>query len=134
TEWFDARMVTVEEGAFHLDNYVTYIQEFIRHIGAKNLHVISVCQPTVPVLAAISLMASAGETTPRTMTMMGGPIDARKSPTKVNDLATTQPMSWFETNVIHDVPRGYPGTGRRVYPGFLQHAGFVAMNPSRHMQ
>jgi poly(3-hydroxybutyrate) depolymerase len=89
--------------------------------------------PTVPVMAAISLMASAGEKTPLTMTMMGGPIDPRRSPTKVNDLATTQPLSWFENNVIHTVPSNYPGAGRKVYPGFLQHAGFVAMNPSRHM-
>jgi poly(3-hydroxybutyrate) depolymerase len=134
TDWIDARMVPVEQGPFHLDDYVAYIQEFIRHIGAEHLHVISVCQPTVPVLAAISLMASAGETTPATMTMMGGPIDTRKSPTKVNDLATTQPISWFESNVINDVPQNYPGAGRRVYPGFLQHAGFIAMNPSRHFQ
>jgi poly(3-hydroxybutyrate) depolymerase len=132
TDWVDARMVPVEQGPFHLDDYVAYVQEFIRHIGAKDLHVISVCQPTVPVLAAISLMASAGEVTPRTMTMMGGPIDTRKNPTKVNDLATTQPIEWFQANVINAVPTNYPGKGREVYPGFLQHAGFVAMNPSRH--
>ncbi|MEA3114795.1 MAG: poly(3-hydroxybutyrate) depolymerase [Caballeronia sp.] len=88
TDWLDARMVPLEDGSFHLDDYVEYIQEFIRHIGAKDLHVISVCQPTVPVLAAISLMASRGEDTPRTMTMMGGPIDARRSPTSVNSLAS----------------------------------------------
>src|SRR6516164_6996283 len=82
TDWIDARMVPIEDGRFDLDDYIAYIQEFIRHIGAKNLHVISVCQPTVPVLAAISLMASAGEVTPRTMTMMGGPIDTRRSPTR----------------------------------------------------
>jgi len=134
TDWIDARMVPLSAGPFHLDDYVEYIKDFIRHIGAEKLHVISVCQPTVPVLAAISLLASAGEATPLTMTMMGGPIDTRVSPTKVNDLATTQPMSWFETNVIHDVTPNYPGAGRRVYPGFLQHAGFVAMNPSRHFQ
>ena len=134
TDWIDARMVPLEAGPFHLDDYVAYIQEFIRHIGAENLHVISVCQPTVPVLAAISLMASNGEKTPRTMTMMGGPIDTRVSPTKVNDLATTQPLSWFEANVINDVPPNYPGSGRKVYPGFLQHIGFLAMNPSRHFQ
>ena len=134
TDWVDARMVPVAAGPFHLDDYVEYIQEFIRHIGAEKLHVISVCQPTVPVLAAVSLLASNGEPTPRTMTMMGGPIDTRVSPTRVNDLATTQPLSWFETNVIHDVTPNYPGAGRRVYPGFLQHAGFVAMNPSRHFQ
>ncbi|MBK9496241.1 MAG: polyhydroxyalkanoate depolymerase [Xanthomonadales bacterium] len=133
TDWVDARMVPAREGAFHLHDYIAYIQEFIRHIGAENLHVISVCQPTVPVLAAISLMASAGETTPLSMTMMGGPIDTRQSPTQVNDVATTKPLSWFKQTVIHDVPRNYPGAGRRVYPGFLQHAGFIAMNPGRHM-
>ncbi|KVP90431.1 esterase [Burkholderia ubonensis] len=132
TDWIDARMVPVETGPFHLDDYVAYIQEFIRHIGARNLHVISVCQPTVPVLAAISLMASRGEDTPLTMTMMGGPIDARRSPTSVNSLATQHSISWFENNVIHTVPANYPGEGRHVYPGFLQHAGFVAMNPERH--
>jgi len=133
TDWVDARMVPSEEGAFHLADYIYYIQEFIRHIGADKLHVISVCQPTVPVLAAISLMASAGEKTPRTMTMMGGPIDARKSPTSVNSLATNKSYEWFENNVIYTVPANYPGHGRKVYPGFLQHAGFVAMNPDRHL-
>ncbi len=133
TDWIDARMVPVEHGPFHLSDYIHYIQEFIRHIGADNLHVISVCQPTVPVLAAISLMASAGEKTPRTMTMMGGPIDARRSPTAVNSLATNKSYEWFENNVIYTVPANYPGHGRRVYPGFLQHAGFVAMNPDRHL-
>lgn len=134
TDWADARMVPVSEGPFHLDDYVEYIQEFIRHIGAKNLHVISVCQPTVPVLAAISLMASAGEDTPKTMIMMGGPIDARRSPTAVNSLATRKSSEWFENNVIFAVPGSYPGVGRMVYPGFLQHAGFVAMNPDRHLK
>lgn len=133
TDWVDARMVPLEAGRFGLDDYIGYVQDFIRHIGAERLHVISVCQPTVPVLAAISLMASKGETTPLSMTMMGGPIDPRRSPTGVNDLATTQPLSWFENNVIHDVPANYPGHGREVYPGFLQHAGFVAMNPGRHL-
>ncbi len=132
TDWIDARMVPIEDGAFDLSDYVEYIQEFIRHIGAKDLHVISVCQPTVPVLAAISLMASRGEDTPRTMTMMGGPIDARKSPTSVNSLATQRSYEWFDNNVIHTVPPNYPGVGRKVYPGFLQHTGFVAMNPERH--
>src|SRR3546814_13872155 len=85
TDWVDARMVPGEEGTFSLDDYVRYIEEFIRHIGAKNLHVMSVCQPTVPVLAAVSLMAARGEDTPRSMVMMGGPIDTRKSPTAVNN-------------------------------------------------
>ncbi|EWS60651.1 polyhydroxyalkanoate depolymerase, intracellular [Methylibium sp. T29-B] len=108
------------------------MQEFIRHIG-PTVNVISVCQPTVPVLAAVSLLASAGEKTPRTMTMMGGPIDARKSPTAVNNLAMNKSIEWFEHNVIYRVPPNYPGAGRLVYPGFLQHSGFVAMNPDRHM-
>jgi poly(3-hydroxybutyrate) depolymerase len=134
TDWIDARMVPTDAGAFTLDDYVQTIRDFIRHIGASRLHVISVCQPTVPVLAAVSLMASAGEDVPRSLTLMGGPIDPRSSPTQVNDLATTRPLSWFENHVIHDVPPNYPGRGRRVYPGFLQHAGFLAMNPSRHFQ
>ncbi len=134
TDWKNARLVPLSEGTFHLDDYVNYVQEFIRHLQGKygNCHVISVCQPTVPVFAAISLMASRGETTPLSMTMMGGPIDARKSPTAVNNLAMTKPYSWFENNVIYRVPSNFPGAGRRVYPGFLQHTGFVAMNPSNH--
>ena len=132
TDWTDARMVSADAGAFHLDDYIAYVQDFIRHVGPK-VHVISVCQPTVPVLAAVSLMATAGEATPLTMTMMGGPIDARRSPTSVNNLATTKSYSWFENNVIYRVPANFPGAGRNVYPGFLQHTGFVAMNPDRHM-
>ena len=132
TDWVDARMVSMGEGPFSLDDYVEYIEEFIRHIGADTLHVISVCQPTVPVLAAVSLMAARGEPTPRSLVMMGGPIDTRESPTAVNDLATHKPLSWFQDNLIHQVPDNYPGHGRRVYPGFLQHSGFVAMNPERH--
>lgn len=134
TDWTDARMVPLSEGAFHLHDYVYYVQEFIRLLG-PDVHVISVCQPTVPVLAAISLMASANDPKlPKTMTMMGGPIDPRKSPTQVNDLATEKPFSWFENKVIYSVPPSYPGFGRKVYPGFLQHAGFIAMNPGRHAQ
>jgi poly(3-hydroxybutyrate) depolymerase len=132
TDWTDARMVPLEVGAFHLNDYVGYVQDFIRLIGPE-VNVISVCQPTVPVLAAVSLMASAGEFTPRTMTMMGGPIDARRSPTAVNNLAMNKSHNWFENNVIYRVPPNYPGAGRRVYPGFLQHTGFVAMNPDRHL-
>lgn len=133
TDWTDARMVPLEVGPFHLDDYVHYVQEFIRLVGGADCHVMSVCQPTVPVLAAISLMASAGEPTPRSMTMMGGPIDARKSPTAVNNLAMNRSYSWFENNVIYRVPTNFPGAGREVYPGFLQHTGFVAMNPDRHL-
>ncbi|HSB25943.1 MAG TPA: polyhydroxyalkanoate depolymerase [Burkholderiaceae bacterium] len=132
TDWTDARMVALEHGPFHLDDYVQYVQEFIRAIG-NNVNVISVCQPTVPVLAAVSLMASAGEPTPPALVMMGGPIDARLSPTAVNNLAMNKSFEWFENNVIYRVPPNYPGAGRRVYPGFMQHSGFVAMNPDRHM-
>ncbi len=134
TDWTDARMVPMDKGAFHLHDYIYYVQDFIRFLG-EGVNVVSVCQPTVPVLAAISLMASAKEKImPKTMVMMGGPIDPGKSPTAVNDLATNKPFTWFENNVIYNVPPNYPGYGRRVYPGFLQHAGFVAMNPRRHAQ
>ena len=134
TDWKNARLVPLTDGAFHLDDYVNYVQEFIRHLQGTygNCHVMSVCQPTVPVLAAVSLMASRGELTPLSMTMMGGPIDARKSPTAVNNLAMNKPFSWFENNVIYKVPASFAGKGRRVYPGFLQHTGFVAMNPQNH--
>jgi poly(3-hydroxybutyrate) depolymerase len=134
TDWANARLVPLSKGEFHLDDYVNYIQEFIRYLHDRygNCHVISVCQPTVPVMAAISLMASRGEKLPLSTTMMGGPIDARKSPTSVNTLATNKSYEWFENNVIYRVPDGFPGAGRRVYPGFLQHAGFIAMNPDRH--
>jgi poly(3-hydroxybutyrate) depolymerase len=132
TDWTDARMVPLEAGPFHLGDYIAYVQEFIRHIGPE-VNVISVCQPTVPVLAAIALSATKGEFTPRTMTMMGGPIDASKSPTAVNNLAMNKSYEWFENNVIYKVPPNFPGEGRAVYPGFLQHTGFVAMNPDRHM-
>ena len=132
TDWVDARMVSLFHGPFHLDDYVDYVREFISFLGPE-VHVISVCQPTVPVLAAIALMAEAdAPVKPRTMIMMGGPIDARRSPTAVNNLATRKPLSWFRGNVIHRVPAKYPGAMRQVYPGFLQHMGFVAMNPSRH--
>ncbi|KRC76208.1 esterase [Achromobacter sp. Root83] len=134
TDWVDARMVPLSAGPFHLNDYVRYVQDFIRHLG-PDVHVISVCQPTVPVLAAVSLMASANDPCqPRSMVMMGGPIDPRQSPTQVNRLATTKPYAWFENQVIHPVPPRYPGSGRKVYPGFLQHAGFMAMNPDRHMK
>jgi poly(3-hydroxybutyrate) depolymerase len=134
TEWIDAREVPVEAGPFHLADYVAWIQAFIRELGAADLHVLSVCQPTVPVLAAISLMAAAGEVTPRTLTLMGGPIDARRSPTVVNKLATDKPIGWFESNMIHRVPGNHPGRGRAVYPGFLQLTAFVLMNPTRHAE
>jgi poly(3-hydroxybutyrate) depolymerase len=132
TDWIDGRQVPLANGPFHLDDYVGYCIDFIRHLG-PDVHVMSVCQPTVPVLAAVSIMAARKDPKlPLSMTMMGGPIDARSSPTAVNNLATNHSFSWFERNVIYTVPGKYPGAGRRVYPGFLQHAGFVAMNPDRH--
>ena len=136
TDWQNARNVPLSDGEFHLDDYVNYIQDFIRHVQGiyGNCHVMSVCQPTVPVLAAVSLMASRGEQTPLSMTMMGGPIDARKSPTSVNHLAVNKSHNWFESNVIYRVPSNFPGAGRRVYPGFLQYSGFIAMNPDNHAQ
>src|SRR5690606_6224631 len=133
TDWVDARMVPLSAGSFRLDDYVAYAIEFIRHLG-PDVHLMSVCQPTVPVLAAVSIMSSLDDDhLPLTMTMMGGPIDARLSPTQVNNLATQRPYEWFENQLIHIVPGNYPGAGRRVYPGFLQHAGFVSMNPDRHV-
>jgi poly(3-hydroxybutyrate) depolymerase len=131
TDWQDARMVPLANGRFHFDDYVAYTREFVRLLGPE-LHVISVCQPTVPVLVALSIMAAHGEPTPLTMTMMGGPIDTRKNPTSVNTFATDRPLRWFEDNVICRVPARYPGAGRKVCPGFLQLAGFVAMNAERH--
>lgn len=136
TDWVDARMVSVDEGSFDLSDYVGYVQLFIKTLIKKHdkLHCVSVCQPTVPVLAGVSLMAARDDTLPVSLVLMGGPIDARKSPTAVNDLATQKSLSWFKNNLIYSVPDQYPGAGRLVYPGFLQHAGFVSMNPSRHME
>jgi poly(3-hydroxybutyrate) depolymerase len=133
TDWLDARMVPLERGPFTLADYVGYMREFMQTLGADRIHVMAVCQPAVPVLAATALMSAAGEPTPRSLTLIGGPIDSRCSPTEVNYLATHRPLSWFETYLIDRVPATYPGRGRRVYPGFLQHAGFMAMNPVRHI-
>src|SRR5258706_15084773 len=113
TDWVDARMVPLSAGAFHLDDYVGYVQDWIRLLS-PDLHVVSVCQPTVPVLAAISLLAANGGPAPRSLTMMGGPIDARRSPPAVNNLARPKPHSWFEQNLIHRVPPKYPRYMRRV--------------------
>ncbi|QDZ27684.1 polyhydroxyalkanoate depolymerase [Noviherbaspirillum sp. UKPF54] len=133
TDWLDARMVPLSDGLFHLHDYVHYVQDFIRLLGPQ-VHVMAICQPTVPVLGAVSLLASAADVLPRSMILMGGPIDGRISPTEVNRVATEKPYSWFESTVIDVVPCNYPGAGRRVYPGFLQHAGFIAMHPEKHMQ
>ncbi|MES2149391.1 MAG: polyhydroxyalkanoate depolymerase [Pseudomonadota bacterium] len=133
TEWTDARQVPLADGPFGLNDYIYYVQDFLRLLGPQT-HVVAVCQPTVPVLAALALMASAGETGARSMTLLGGPIDGRVSPTKVNQLASDKPLSWFRDNLIDEVPAHYPGAGRKVYPGFLQYAAFIAMHPDKHMQ
>jgi poly(3-hydroxybutyrate) depolymerase len=133
TDWIDAKEIPVAAGPFHFDDYVAYVREFLRFMG-RDSHAISVCQPTVPVMAGVALMSAAGEKLPRTLTMMGGPIDTRRSPTSVNTFATRRPIEWFEAKVIQRVPMRYPGFMRRVYPGFLQFAGFVAMNPDRHVE
>jgi poly(3-hydroxybutyrate) depolymerase len=135
TDWHDARTVPVEHGRFTLEDYVGYLRAFIRRIEAPaGLHVIAVCQPGVPVLGVVSLMAAAGEAIPKSLTLMGSPIDTRVNPTRVNAFATERPLAWFERNVLCDVPARYRGRGRRVYPGFLQHASFVAMDPARHLR
>jgi poly(3-hydroxybutyrate) depolymerase len=136
TDWKDAKTVPMTAGSFDLSDYVDYTQTLIKQLQKQHgeVHCISVCQPTVPVLAGVSLMAGRKEKLPCSLIMMGGPIDARRSPTQVNNLATEKGLDWFEKNVIYRVPKKYPGFGRRVYPGFLQYLGFVAMNPSRHLQ
>ncbi|MBM3556613.1 MAG: polyhydroxyalkanoate depolymerase [Alphaproteobacteria bacterium] len=133
TDWRDARRVPVIEGRFDLDDYIDYVIDFLRVLGPET-GVMAVCQPSVPVLAAVSLMEAAGDkATPAAMVLMGGPVDARKSPTAVNATATDRPLEWFEQNVVTRVPVIYPGFMRRVYPGFLQLAGFMSMNIDRHV-
>jgi len=133
TDWRDAKMVPMDEGSFDLEDYVDYLIEFLTHIG-PGAHMLAVCQPSVPAYAAAALMSADGHPCrPKTLTMMGGPLDTRKAPTEVNTVATQRPFAWFERNVIMTVPYFYPGTGRRVYPGFLQLAGFMAMNFGNHL-
>ena len=134
TDWVDAKQIHLGAGRFGLDDYVEHLLAFMQHLGAAELNVIAVCQPAVPALAAVSLLASAGEATPRTLILMGGPVDGRRSPTAVNKLATERPLSWFQDNLVFPVPAGHPGVGRRVYPGFLQLSAFVSMNPKRHLE
>ena len=134
TDWADARMVPTSAGRFDLDDYIDYVIGFLEHIG-PGTHMLAVCQPSVPSLAATALMGASGHPCrPATLTMMGGPVDTREAPTSVNDLAVTRPLSWFQNNVIATVPLHYPGAGRKVYPGFLQLAGFMSMNLQSHMQ
>ncbi len=133
TDWADARMVPLSAGEFDLDDYIDYLIEFLEHIGSET-HMLAVCQPSVPCLAATAIMAERKHPCrPLTLTMMGGPIDTREAPTSVNDLAMQRPIEWFRHNVIATVPLHYPGAGRQVYPGFLQLAGFMSMNLGNHM-
>ncbi len=134
TDWRHAREVPVGEGAFGLDDYIDYIIAFLRHLG-PNSHLLAVCQPCVPALAAVAVMAGTRDPCqPRTMTLMGGPIDVREAPTVVNDLARQHSLDWFEANLISQVPARYAGAGRRVYPGFLQLHAFMSMNMGRHLE
>lgn len=133
TDWADARMVPLSEGNFDLDSYIDYVIDFLDHIG-PGTHVMAVCQPSVPAFAATALMAQdKNPCRPATLILMGGPIDTREEPTEVNDMAKTRPFAWFRQNMIATVPMHYPGAGRRVYPGFLQLAGFMSMNLGNHM-
>jgi poly(3-hydroxybutyrate) depolymerase len=133
TDWADAKQVPIEAGRFDLDDYIDYVIDFLEFIG-PGTHVMAVCQPSVPALAATALMGAAEHPCrPATLTLMGGPIDTREAPTSVNDVAVNNPLSWFTNNVIATVPLMHPGAGRRVYPGFLQLAGFMSMNLKTHL-
>jgi poly(3-hydroxybutyrate) depolymerase len=133
TDWLDARTVPLSQGFFDLEDYITYVMAFLAHLGPQT-HVIAVCQPTVPVLCAVSLMAQNNDPNqPASMVLMGGPIDTTAAPTVVTELATTRPLEWFERTVIESVPAYYPGGFRRVYPGFIQLTGFMSMNLDRHV-
>ncbi|QQG35563.1 MAG: polyhydroxyalkanoate depolymerase [Micavibrio aeruginosavorus] len=133
TDWHDARQVPLSEGRFNLDDYIAYVREFLSLLGT-GVHVVAVCQPAVPVFAAVSLMESDDDPAlPLTMTLMGGPIDARVSPTKVNEMAERNPGHWLAKTVVTEVPFYYPGAFRKVYPGFVQLGSFVSMNLDRHI-
>jgi poly(3-hydroxybutyrate) depolymerase len=137
TDWRDAKLVPASQGSFDLDDYIDYLIEFaqtVYDLTGKRPHMLAVCQPSVPAYAATAIMnADKHVARPKTLTMMGGPVDTRKAPTAVNTLATQRPHSWFQQNVIATVPMIYPGAGRKVYPGFLQLAGFMTMNLGSHL-
>ncbi len=138
TDWADAKMVPTAAGHFDLDDYIDYLIDFLRFIGTDDkrgrTHVIAVCQPSVPAFAATAVMGAAKDPCrPASLTMMGGPVDTRASPTSVNDVAVRRPLGWFASNVVATVPLNYPGAGRQVYPGFLQLAGFLSMNLQSHL-
>ncbi|MDX8479194.1 polyhydroxyalkanoate depolymerase [Mesorhizobium sp. VK24D] len=133
TDWVDARMVSLAQGSFDLDDYIDYVIDMFHALG-PDTHVMAVCQPSVPVLAAVALMEKRGDPfVPSTMTLMGGPIDTRRNPTAVNLLAEEKGIGWFRDNVIMQAPWPVPGFGREVYPGFLQLSGFMSMNLDRHI-
>jgi poly(3-hydroxybutyrate) depolymerase len=133
TDWVDARMVPVAQGTFDLDDYIDYLVSILHFLGG-DVHVIAVCQPSVPVLATVSLMEARNDPyAPLSMTLMGGPIDSRSNPTQVNALAEQRGLAWFRRNVITKVPFPNPGVMRDVYPGFLQITGFMSMNLDRHL-
>lgn len=134
TDWKDAREVPLDAGPFSFDCYVTYLIEFLEFLG-KDTHLIAICQPTVQALIATAVMAQEkNENSPKTLTLMAGPLDTTKNPTRVNEFAHTRPMSWFKNVAIMEVPTGYPGAGRKVYPGFMQLGGFISMNQKNHIQ
>ena len=134
TDWADAREVPLDEGPFSFDCYVGYLIEFLEFLG-PGTHVIAICQPTVQALIATAVMAEKkNECVPRSLTLMAGPIDTSKNPTRVNEFSTKHPRSWFRNVAIMTVPHGYPGEGRKVYPGFMQLGGFISMNQKTHMK
>jgi poly(3-hydroxybutyrate) depolymerase len=133
TDWRDAKLVPLDDGRFDLDDYIDYLIEFLEQIG-PGAHMLAVCQPSVPAYAAAAVMSEDKHPCrPRSLTLMGGPVDTREAPTAVNTLATQRPYAWFQRNVIATVPYLYPGNGRQVYPGFLQLAGFMTMNLGNHL-
>jgi len=133
TDWLDARNVGTHHGEFRLEDYISYTIEFTKMLG-PDVHLMAVCQPSVPVMIAASVLNEAKDkATPRSMTLIGGPIDARVNPTKVNKLSMEKPMHWFETHMITRVPFNYPGFMRRVYPGFMQLTSFISLDPDRHV-
>ncbi|WKW51704.1 polyhydroxyalkanoate depolymerase [Rhodomicrobium lacus] len=132
TDWHNARDIPLSAGRFGFEDYIDHLIQWLRVIGPGG-HVVAVCQPCVQVLAAVAIMAQSGDPAkPRSMTLMAGPIDTRINPTKVNELATEKPISWFESKLISRVPLPHPGAGRRVYPGFVQLTAFMSMNMERH--
>jgi len=133
TDWIDAKLVPLAAGKFDLEDYISYLMEFIRFLG-PDVHLVAVCQPAPAVLCAVALLADMDDPKqPRSMTLMGGPIDTRISKTSVTELADKRPMEWFRNTVIHALPFYYPGAHRLVYPGFVQLHGFVSMNVERHV-